>query len=41
MSTELAMRLCGHTTAAMSAHYDHAAHVAEMARAIEQAATAK
>ncbi|MBQ6007326.1 MAG: tyrosine-type recombinase/integrase [Kiritimatiellae bacterium] len=38
VSTELAMRLCGHTTAAMSAHYDHAAHLAEMARAIEAAA---
>lgn len=38
VSTELAMRLCGHTTAAMSAHYDHAAHLAELARAIEAAA---
>ena len=41
VSTELAMRLCGHTTAAMSAHYDHAAHLAEMARAIEAAAAGK
>ena len=41
VSTELAMRLCGHTTAAMSAHYDHAAHIAEMARAIEAAAAGK
>ncbi len=38
VSTELAMRLCGHTTAAMSAHYDHAAHLAELAGAIEAAA---
>ncbi|MBO7689045.1 MAG: tyrosine-type recombinase/integrase [Kiritimatiellae bacterium] len=35
VSTEIAMRLCGHTTAAMSAHYDHAAHLAELARAID------
>ena len=41
VSTELAMRLCGHTTSAMSAHYDHDAHLAEMARAIEQAAAGK
>lgn len=38
VSTELAMRLCGHTTEAMSAHYDHAAHLAELTRAIESAA---
>lgn len=41
VSTELAMRLCGHTTEAMSAHYDHAAHLAEMAHAIEAAAAGK
>ncbi len=29
------MRLCGHTTEAMSAHYDHASPLAELARAIE------
>lgn len=38
VSTELAMRLCGHTTAAMSAHYDHDAHLAELSAAIEAAA---
>lgn len=41
VSTELAMRLCGHTTAAMSAHYDHDAHLAELARAIDAQAEKK
>ena len=38
VSTELAMRLCGHTTTAMSAHYDHNAHLSELSAAIEAAA---
>ena len=38
VSTELAMRLCGHTTTAMSEHYDHNAHIAELSAAIEAAA---
>ena len=39
VSTETAMRLCGHTTAAMSTHYDHDSHLAELSAAIEAAAS--
>jgi len=38
VSTETAMRLCGHTNARTSATYDHADHLDELARAIEAAA---
>lgn len=38
VSTETAMRLCGHTNEATSRHYDHDAHHAENAAAVEAAA---
>lgn len=39
VSTEVAMRLCGHTSAAMSAHYDHAEHIDELREAVAAIST--
>jgi integrase len=36
VATETAMRICGHTTAAMSRHYDHDDHLDEITAAIEK-----
>ena len=37
VSVETAMRLCGHTTEEMSAHYDHADHLDELGLAVKAA----
>jgi integrase len=36
VSTETAMRICGHTTEAMSRHYDHDSHIAELREALKK-----
>lgn len=38
VSTETAMRLCGHTNKSTSAHYDHSTHMDEMRAAVDAAA---
>ncbi len=38
VSTDVAMKLCGHTNAEMSQHYNHYEYIAEMRESIERAA---